>query len=184
MVARMMCLLVLLLAIRGISMTLSDWKWKTLIFYTQLSNVMAAVSAALLLVFGQPMWITVLRYLSSCMLVMTFFVTICVLIPMGGDPKTLLWTGCCLYLHVLCPITSTLSYILVENHAGSSWIWLPVVLTLIYGVIMLVFNGLRKVDGPYPFFRVHNQSVLATVIWMCVLMGVITGFSTLVWLAA
>ena len=182
--ARILCLIVLLLEIRGLYISLTKRKGRVLIFYTQLSNLVTAVSAALLLVFGQPEWITVLRYLSSCMLVMTFFVTICVLIPMGGDPKKLLWSGNGLYHHILCPVISTVSYIIVENHAGSGWIWLPVVMTFIYGMAMLYLNGIRKVDGPYPFFRVHDQSVSATVLWMCVLMAVIAAFSLLVWFFA
>ena len=116
-----------------------------------------------------------LRYLSTCMLVMTFLVTTCVLIPMGGDAKTLLWSGNGIYHHVLCPVISTASYVLFEQHSGM--IWLPVIVTLLYGLIMLYLNGIRKVDGPYPFFRVHNQSVLATVLWMIVLTAVITAIS-------
>ena len=93
MAARILCLIVLILEIRGLSISLSERKWMVLIFYTQLSNLVTAASAASLLFLGQPMWVTVLRYLSSCMLVMTFFVTTCVLIPMGGDAKKLLWSG-------------------------------------------------------------------------------------------
>lgn len=184
MAARILCLIVLILEIRGLSISLSERKWMVLIFYTQLSNLVTAASAASLLFLGQPMWVTVLRYLSSCMLVMTFFVTTCVLIPMGGDPKKLLWSGNGLYHHVLCPVISTLSYVFFENHAGRVWIWLPVIVTFIYGMAMLYLNGIRKVDGPYPFFRVHNQSVRATILWMCVLLAVIAGFSALVWVVA
>ena len=93
-----------------------------LVFYTQLSNLVTAVSALLLLLFGQPYAVTVLRYLSTCMLVMNFFVTTCVLIPMGGDPKKLLWSGNGLYQHVLCPVISTASYILAENHTAGNMI--------------------------------------------------------------
>ena len=35
---------------------------------------------------------------------------------------------------------------------------LPVIVTLIYGIVMLYLNWIRKVDGPYPFFQVHQQS--------------------------
>ena len=108
----------------------------------------------------------------------------CVLIPMGGDAKILLWSGNGLYHHVLCPVISTASYIIIEKHAGGDWIWLPVALTFIYGMVMLYLNGIRKVDGPYPFFRVHDQSVSATVLWMCVLLAVMAGFSALVWVLA
>lgn len=174
-------MIVLLLEIRGLLLSIPGRGWKTLIFYTQLSNMITAASAILLVVLGQPYWITALRYISTCMLIMTFFVTICVLVPMGGDPKILLWSGNGLYHHVLCPIISTTSYIFVEEHALRGLIWLPAIITLAYGLVMLYLNWLKKVDGPYPFFRVHNQSIKATVIWMIVLMAVITGISTVVW---
>ena len=182
MAARILCLIVLLLEIRGLSLSLSGRKWMALVFYTQLSNMVTAISAFLLVIIGETPLVIVLRYLSSCMLVMTFFVTTCVLIPMGGDPKKLLWSGNGLYHHVLCPIISTASYIIVEQHSGM--IWLPVVVTFIYGMIMLYLNGIRKVDGPYPFFRVHNQSVVATVVWMTVLMIAMAGISAGVWALA
>lgn len=174
-IARLTCGLILLLEIRGLSLSLPGRKWRALVFYTQLSNLITALSALLLLIFGELPWITVLRYLSTCMLVMTFFVTTCVLIPMGGDPKKLLWSGNGLYHHVLCPVISTLSYILFEKHSGM--IWLPVGLTLVYGLVMLWLNGTGKADGPYRFFRVHQQSAAKTVLWMVVLMIAMTAIS-------
>ncbi len=173
--ARILCIIVLLLEARGLLLSITDRKWKILVFYTQLSNLAAWVSALLLVILGQPMWVTAIRYLSTCMLVMTFFVTTCILIPMGGDPKKLLWSGSGLYHHVLCPIVSTVSYVFAEQHSGM--IWLPVAVTLVYGLVMLYLNGIRKVDGPYPFFRVHNQSVTATILWMIALVAVMTGIS-------
>ena len=118
------------------------------------------------------------------MLVMTFFVTACVLIPMGGDPKKLLWSGSGLFHHVLCPLLSTVSYIFFENHAGLIWLWLPPAVTLIYGLTLLYLNGKEIVDGPYPFFRVRHQSALATVLWMTALMAAVSGISALVWAIA
>ena len=173
--ARILCIIVLLLEVRGLSLSIANRKWKILIFYTQLSNLAAAVSALLLVLLGEPAWVTALRYLSTCMLIMTFLVTACVLVPMGGDPKTLLWSGSGLYHHVLCPIISSASYIFAEQHSGM--IWLPVLVTLVYGLVMLYLNGIGKVDGPYPFFRVRHQSVGATVLWMIVLIAVMTGIS-------
>ena len=176
MTARILCLILLLLEIRGLYVSkIRDLRWKVLVFYTQLSNLTATVSALLLVMLGQPVWVTVLRYLSTCMLLMTFFVTTCVLIPMGGDPKKLLWSGNGLYHHVLCPVLSSISYIFAEHH--SDMISLPVLATLAYGLLMLYLNGIRKVDGPYPFFRVHHQSVAATVLWMLALTAVMTGIS-------
>ena len=61
MAARILCLAVLLLEIRGLSLSLPNRKWMALIFYTQLSNLVTAASVFLLLFFGQPLWVTVLR---------------------------------------------------------------------------------------------------------------------------
>ena len=180
--ARIACALILLLEARGLFLSIRRHRGKTLVFYTQISNIVTAVSALLLLVFGQPQWVTVLRYLSACMLVMTFLVTICILIPMGGDSHALLWSGNGLYHHVLCPILSTLSYILLEQHSGA--VWLPVAVTLVYGLVLLYLNGIRRVDGPYPFFRVHQQSAAASVLWVAVLLAAITAISAGVWALA
>ena len=180
MIARILCFIVLLLEVRGLSISISRKKWCVLIFYTQLSNMVTAVSVFFLVIMGQHLWITNIRYLSTCMLVMTFLVTICVLIPMGGDAKKLLWSGNGLYHHVLCPMIATISYLLFENHAGRMMILLPVLVTLAYGLIMLYLNAKRKIDGPYPFFRVHEQSLKATVVWIIVLILIITGISALV----
>ncbi|MBQ3392776.1 MAG: hypothetical protein IJG52_05105 [Lachnospiraceae bacterium] len=114
------------------------------------------------------------------MLLMTLFVTTCVLIPMGGDPKTLLLSGSGLYLHLLCPVLGTASYLFAESHAGWGVWFLPVAVTLVYGLTMILLNALRVFDGPYPFFRVHNQSIAATALWILVLIGMIGAISALV----
>ena len=45
--ARILCVIVLLLEARGLSLSVSDRKWQILIFYTQLSNLVTTVSALL-----------------------------------------------------------------------------------------------------------------------------------------
>ena len=66
-----------------------------------------------------------------------------------------------------------ISHIFFEQHAGPGMIVPSMLLTLLYGLIMLYLNYIRRVDGPYPFFRVHNQSVKASVIWVLVLLALI-----------
>ena len=111
MVPRLLCLLVLLLEVRGLSLSLPHRKWAALAFYTQLSNLITAVSALLLVLAGGHMWTAALRYVSTCMLVMTFFVTVFVLIPMGGDPKNFCGPGTdciimyCARSYPRCPIS-------------------------------------------------------------------------------
>ena len=148
-------------------------------FYTQLSNMTAALSALLLLLFGQTEWVAHLRYLGACMLLMTAFVTACVLVPMGGDPKKLLGVGSGLINHVLCPVLCVVSYLFFERHAPFRAFLLPVGVTLIYGVVMLRLNALGKADGPYPFFRVRAQSVRATALWFLALLAAVGFLSAL-----
>ena len=139
---------------------------KTIIFYTQISNFIALISSVLYLFLSDR--VAVVRYLATCMLTMTFFVTLCILVPMGGGFKKLMLGKTGLFLHTLCPILSFISYVFWESHSHA-W-YIPIFVTLIYGLIMVYLNAVKKVDGPYPFFRVHNQSKLATVVWIITLM--------------
>lgn len=174
MAARIMCLIIALLEARGLFLSIGDRRWKVFAFYTQLSNIMTMISALAVIIFGEVPAATLLRFLSSCMLAMTFFVTTCILIPMGGDAKQLLFSGNGLYHHLIIPIVSIGSYLLVEQHIPSaSFILVPTILTLLYGLIMLYLNYKDIFDGPYPFFRVKNQTVGATVLWMTALTCVI-----------
>lgn len=176
--ARILNLIFIALEIRAFMLSnISKRKWLIFAFYTQLSNMLATISAVLLVIVGQPAWVTSLRYLSVCMLVMTAMVTIFVLVPMGGDPHWLLWSGNGLYHHVLCPALATISYVFTEVHAPRSLLFLPVAVTLAYGLMLLWLNYRGVVDGPYPFFKVHEQSWLATVLWVLVLLVVIAAIS-------
>jgi len=154
-------LLVIILEAVGLSISIPKRRWQLPAFYTQLSNLTALASSLVFLLPGIDA--TQLRYLSSCMLTMTFLITLFVLVPMGGGFKELMISGNGLYHHTLCPILSVASYILWEPHGGS-WI-VPVIVTTVYGLVMLYLNAKGRFDGPYPFFKVHEQSVAASVIW-------------------
>ena len=181
-VALILNLIVLALEARGLALSIPGRRWKIFAFYTQLSNLTAVISSLLLVMFGMVPTVIVLRYLSSCMLVMTVLVTVCVLIPLGGDPKLLLFSGSGLYVHLLCPTVSVGSYLFAEKHPQSAAaILLPTMLTLSYGLTMLWLNARGRFDGPYPFFRVKNQTVRATIRWMGILTATIALVSSTVW---
>lgn len=166
---------VIILEIIGLRISISERKWKIFAYYTQISNIITLVSSVFFVVSQSNVVTITLRYLSSCMLTMTFLITLFVLVPMGGGFRKLMLSGNGLYHHTLCPMLSVTSYIIWEQHS-SLWI-LPTVLTFIYGIVMLIMNGKGLFDGPYPFFRVRNQSKLATVIWILVLIGIIAAIS-------
>ena len=168
-------LIVICLETTGLYISVSARKQEVFAYYTQLANMVTLVSSVLVTLFGFTALTVLLRYLSTCMLVMTFLITLFVLVPMGGGFRKLMLSGNCLYHHTLCPIISVYSYVLFEQHCGY-W-WLPAALTLAYGLIMLYMNRIEKYDGPYPFFRVNHQSKTATVLWVIVLLIIISAIS-------
>ena len=172
--------LLIVLECIGLYLSARRGKWKILRFYTQLSNIITLLSSVLFLLTGGNA--ARLRFLGTCMVIMTFFVTLFIFVPMGAGFKKMMFTNSGLFHHTLCPVLSTVSYVLWEEHS-SAW-FVPVILTFIYGMIMLYLNGTDRVDGPYPFFRVKQQSALATVLWMAALTGAITLIAfAVIWIA-
>lgn len=162
----------------GLRISALDRKWLILVYYTQLANIIALVSSCVFVLAGSNAVSVTLRYVSTCMLTMTLLVSLFVLVPMGAGFKRMMLSGNGLYHHTICPTLSFASYYLWEEH---SHLWvIPVILTFVYGVVMLILNATAKYDGPYPFFRVRNQSKAATVIWMAVLTAIIAGISILI----
>ena len=164
-------LVLLILEMIGLTISIRRRKWGILAYYTQLSNLTALFSAAAFLLLGSRA--AGLRYLATCMLVMTFLVTLFVLVPMGGGFRKLMLSGNGLYHHTLCPLLSTASWLLWETPHRCPW-GVPVAVTVVYGLIMLYLNGTGRYDGPYPFFRVRHQSRAATVGWILVLIALIS----------
>ena len=162
-------IIIIILEAIGFRLSYQRGRWKIIFFYTQISNMISLLSSVLFLLAGDnAAW---LRYTANCMLTMTFFVSLCILVPMGAGFQKMMLTNSGLFHHTLCPILSLVSYILWEKHA-SVW-FVPVALTFVYGMTMLYLNWREKVDGPYPFFRIRQQSRLATILWMAALTCVI-----------
>ncbi len=184
MTAKILCLLVVALDCCGLYLSFKRSGWQILAFYTQLSNIAASLSALLFVLAGSGDFVTAFRFTANAMLIMTFLVVICVLIPMGAPAKVLLFTNSGLFHHLLVPVISNLSYIFFEPHARPEAIAVPVAVTLVYGALMMYMNWIGKVDGPYPFFRVRQQSKGKTIFWIIVLMALIGGIGFGLWAAA
>ena len=150
---------------------------KSFIFYTQISNLIALIASVLLVIMGQHRVVEILRLLATSLLAMTFVVTACILAPASGKVKDLLFKGSSLFHHFLIPVLSVISYRFAEDRAPMVWIWLPVAVTLIYGLTMVFLNSRGRVDGPYPFFRVKENGPAGTALWMAGLILVSAVFS-------
>jgi len=182
--SKLMLILIIVLEIWGITAVERKKILKSMIYYTQLSNVVAMFSALFLLVFGSAEWVTGLRYLSVCMLTMTGLVTLFILRPMLKNNHLLFWSRSGFFLHIVCPILNLISYFFMEAHAEGLLLGLPAAVTLLYGVIMLYMNYIGKVDGPYPFLRIREQSAKATVIWIFLLLVLISVISAMIYFSS
>ena len=160
----------------------SDGAWM-LRFYTQSSNVLAmfvcAICAAceiFCLVRGcaLPGWEQIIRYISTCCLMVTMIVAACILVPMDKSNtfRSFMLEGGLLYLHTLCPIVMLAGCLI---HGGApltvQHALIAIIPTVIYGVVTLIMNAKRIYSGPYFFFRIHQQPWYMTVMWMCVIVG-------------
>ena len=179
--ARLMNLAILVLEILAFRICLSrvpknsaKERLRLLTYYTVLSNLAAMPASLLYAVLGPVPAAIIVRYLATCMLTMTLMVVILVLTPASRKPRQLLLMSSELYMHTLCPLLSLLSWCLFEEPLpGRGWVLLPVLVTLGYGILMLLLNARRIVDGPYLFFRVRERSVFATCLWMAGLVAFI-----------
>lgn len=170
--------LLLVLELAGLAYAVSSRGLGTLIYYTQGSNLFNAfVCAWGLFAYSRPQvssLFTNIRFLANGALLMTAFVTVTVLIPTGGDWRDLLIERSGLFHHTLCPLLSVLSYVYLEEHTPQKRVlWLPIGVTISYGLVMLILNGLGLYSGPYFFFKVLSQPVLVTIFWMGVLASII-----------
>ena len=101
----------------------------------------------------------------------TFLITVCVLLP--TMKTSILFKGRAFFFHLVCPILCVASYVLAENHVPAIWAVLPVIVTMVYGAVLIWLNYKKKFEGPYPFFKVHKIGFKKTAIWMAVLVAVV-----------
>ena len=144
-----------------------SWDWgkeQMFIFYTEDSNILSACICAMVAV-GQlvciftgrelPRWLHTLKYIATCCLTMTF----------------------------LNPLAAIFSFVLLERtprlpRSTVKWALLP---TVLYGGIILWLNIQRVVDGPYPFMKVYDQSVQASVLWCIAILLMNYFYAWLLW---
>ena len=172
---------IVVLELIGLYLSLRRHGTKAFQFYTENSNYFTLIVSMCYCLVGViaisqrrliPKWIVYLRYTATTCLVITFVVVAVILIPMFPHTwKFMLFDDSNLYQHLLCPIISTLSFVLLENdmQIDKKAILLATIPTIIYGIIMIVLNILRVVTGPYPFFYVYDVPWYSCTVFIIVI---------------
>ena len=65
------------------------------------------------------------------------------------------------------------SFIFLENHkiGGSKDALIAMIFTVVYGIIVVALNIFKIMNGPYPFLRVYEQSLLMSIMWVILMNG-------------
>jgi hypothetical protein len=134
--------------------------------------------------FQIPHCVRTLRFMSSVCLTVTFVVVMTILLPYYlplGNAYQLLFGGNQLVFHVIGPLLSLLSFCVFEKGFLSlTDVCLATLPTVIYGIVFIILNIARVVEGPYPFLMVYNQPVYATILYFFGILGCTFAFSKLV----
>jgi hypothetical protein len=148
-----------------------------LTYYTIDSNIFLLISSILYLISRKniPKAVQLFRYSATLSVMITFLVVVFILYPMYDfNFQFMFLEGPNLYMHVLCPIISLISFIFFERNEIENVFknnLRSLYFTLVYAVILITLNIFKVVNGPYPFLKVYEQSILMSVIWIVGILG-------------
>ena len=169
--------LIIIFEIIGLLLAYDSIKAIDLSYYTIDSNIFLLITSILYLIYRnkRSKFLSIVKYSSTLSVSVTFLVVILVLLPMlDFNFKFLFLEHGGLFLHLLCPLMAIVSFIFFEKHEIENILknnLRAVYFTIIYAVILISLNILRIVNGPYPFLKVYEQSVLASVLWTIAILG-------------
>ena len=168
---------IIILEIIGLFLAYESIKAIDLSYYTIDSNIFLLISCILYLIYRNrsSKVLSLLKYSSTLSVLVTFLVVVLVLLPMLDFNFSFLFLehgG--LFLHLLCPLMAFVSFVFFETHDIDNTLknnLRALYFTIVYAAILISLNILKIVDGPYPFLKVYEQSVFASIIWIIAILG-------------
>lgn len=148
-------------------------------YYTQDSNLFLMFTSLLyvisLLICDKkiPHFVSLLKYAATTSVVITFLTVVTILAPVMGGYKAMLLDGTMLIHHLICPIFGFVTFVFFEKHnlKGLKDALISMIFTCLYGIIAVTLNVLKIMDGPYPFLKVYDQTILMSIFWLILMMG-------------
>lgn len=189
--AMWMNLLIVLLEIPGFVLAIQYHGAGIFKFYTQDSNLILMIAALLYFLFHFlhrkeenykiPEWLCIFKYVSTCLITVTFMIVLLVLAPMEAKNgwKAVLATiagGSSFFHHFVCPIMAIVTYLFLETERKPSLKdnIIAIIPTFIYAIVTIILNVTKVLYGPYAFLHVYEQSVAMSVFWTIFILG--TGY--------
>ena len=198
--------ILLLLEVLVVLHAFSEEGWRTLRFYTTDSNCLCGIASLLYVIKSfpklnsegkgvvsryfqknqktssisaeeKPSLITLLRFISTASLMVTFVVVLLVLGPENGYAHEFLG-GMRLYSHLICPFLSLFLFVIGEESVPKKWIPYALYATLLYAIPLIILNATGQVSGPYSFLKIREQSLGKTMFWI---VTILSGNAVLAW---
>lgn len=139
----------------------------SLLMYTIDSNILCLITSILFIIFylnkKDNKVIHTLRFITTLSLTITFIIASTILSLTSGF-YNMMFNGEFIFFHLLCPIISFVSFGLEKYSITLKETLLVPLITIIYGVFVLILNILKIVEGPYPFFLVYQNELVITII--------------------
>ena len=198
--------ILLLLELLVVLHAFSEEGWRTLRFYTTDSNLLCGIASLLYMIKSFPKLngegkgvvsryfqkkqktgvflaeekaslITLLRFISTASLMVTFVVVLLVLGPENGYAHEFLG-GMRFYSHLICPFLSLFLFVTGEEPVPKKWIPYALYATLLYAIPLIILNATGQVSGPYSFLNIREQSLGKTMFWI---VTILSGNAVLAW---
>ena len=158
-------------------------------YYTIDSNLLQLVVSACILTYllrgkRYPDWLAVLHLICAVCLTVTFMIAAFVLAPQEGFAYYFL-TDVAPINHFLGPVLSVITFLFTQTGfpLQKRMVIAPTAATLLYGIIALILNVSRVLDGPYFFLRVHEVPLSTVVMWFLIIAALCLVLSALyMWL--
>ncbi len=171
-------LTIIVLEVIGFALAINELGIDTIIYYTEDSNFLILIASILFSYYlikqkEPPKWLSILKYIATVSVTITFLVVIFILSWMSHFSFIeLLTEGSMLYHHTLCPILAILSFTMLEKYSFTKKDTIRALyFTVIYAAIMIPMNILKVVDGPYPFLKVNSQPIPVSLMWIVIIFG-------------
>ena len=170
-------LLIVILEIIGFVLVFKELGITSLEYYTEDSNLLLLLSSIIILIHISknkelPLWFKSFRYIAIVSTTLTLIIVLTVLSwTTDLGLYYLLFHESMLYHHTLCPVLAILSFVFVERYDNLHTIH-GLYFTVVYGIIMIILNALKIVEGPYPFWLVHNQLIIHSIIWTALIFAI------------
>lgn len=155
-------------------------------YYTVLSNVILLIVSVWYpyCYFDKkeiPSALTVLHLTAAVALTVTFIIAAFVLMPQSTFAYYFL-DNVAPILHFLGPVLSVVTFMMSDRKVPSVGYIVPAALTILYGIVALILNIMRVLEGPYFFLEVYSTPLGTIAMWfgiifvLCVFLSVVYMF--------